>query len=132
MPFLIARRALKVSFFIKLHTVPFFVPGVNTNSPLELMVVTFSGLSLIMLSKCRKFAWTIAKFYWHTALDHLTQSVMCLATDPGAMSSIRARSHTFMEIDHELISKVILFPSAESFKKGCCQLQAKICAGNTG
>ena len=37
--------------------------------------------------------------------------------------------HTFAEIDHEIISKVILLPSAESFKKGCCQLQAKVCAG---
>ena len=27
-------------------------------------------------------------------------------------------SHTFVEIDHELISTVILLPSAESFKKG--------------
>ena len=47
-------------------------------------------------------------------------------------SSIPARSHTFVEIDHEIISTVILLPSAESFKKGCCQLQAKVCARNTG
>ena len=44
---------------------------------------------------------------------------------------IPARSHTFVEIDHEIISMVILLPSAESFKKGC-QLQAKVCAGSTG
>ena len=59
------------------------------------------------------------------------QSVTCLATDtsliadPGVPSPIPARSHTFVEIDHEIISRVILLPSAESFKKGCCQLQAK-------
>ena len=47
-------------------------------------------------------------------------------------SLIPARSHTFVEIDHEIISKVILFTSAESFKKGCCQLQAKVCAQSTG
>ena len=29
---------------------------------------------------------------------------------------------TFVEVDHEMISTVILLPSAESFKKGCCQL----------
>ena len=29
-------------------------------------------------------------------------------------------------------STVILLPSAESFKKGCCQLQAKVCARSTG
>ena len=44
----------------------------------------------------------------------------------------RARSHTFLEIDHEIISTVIHFPSADSFKKGCCQLQAKVCAQITG
>ena len=52
--------------------------------------------------------------------------------DPGLASSIPARSHTFVEIDHEIISAVILLPSAESFKKGCCQLQAKVCAQRTG
>ena len=49
------------------------------------------------------------------------QSVTCLTADPGAESSISARSHTFVEIDHEIISMVILLPSADSFKKGCCQ-----------
>ena len=68
----------------------------------------------------------------------VVQSVMCLATDacltaiPGVASSISARSHTFVEIDHEIISTVILLPSADSFKKGCCQLQAKVCARITG
>ena len=37
-----------------------------------------------------------------------------------------------MEIDHEIISTVILLPSTDSFKKGCCQLQAKVCARITG
>ena len=68
----------------------------------------------------------------------VAQSVTCLATDacltaiPGVASSIPARSHTFVEIDHEIIPTVILLPSADSFKKGCCQLQAKICAQITG
>ena len=34
--------------------------------------------------------------------------------DPGVASSIPARSHTFVEIDHEIISTVILLSSAES------------------
>ena len=55
-----------------------------------------------------------------------------LTADPGVASSIPARSHTFVEIGHEIISTVILLPSAESFKKGCCQLQAKVCARSTG
>ena len=45
--------------------------------------------------------------------------------DPGPV-------HTFVEIDHEIISMVILPPSTDSFKKGCCQLQAKVCARITG
>ena len=56
----------------------------------------------------------------------------CLTAIPGVASSIPARSHTFVEIDHEIISTVILLPSADSFKKGCCQLQAKVCARITG
>ena len=55
-----------------------------------------------------------------------------LTADPGVASSIPARSHTFVEIDREIISTVILLPSAESFKKGCCQLKAKVCARSTG
>ena len=72
------------------------------------------------------------------APGRVAQSVTCLATDaclpadPGVASSIAARSHTFVEIDHEIISTVILLPSADSFKKGCCQLQAKVCAQITG
>ena len=52
----------------------------------------------------------------------------CLTADPGVASSIPAQYHTFVEIDHEIISTVILLPSADLFKKGCCQLQAKVCA----
>ena len=49
----------------------------------------------------------------------VAQSVTCLATDaclnadPGVASSIPAQSHTFVEIDHEIISTVIFLPSAE-------------------
>ena len=35
-------------------------------------------------------------------------------SDPGVMSLIPARSHTFVEINHEVISTVILLPSADS------------------
>ena len=47
---------------------------------------------------------------------------VCLAADPGIASAILTRSHTFVEIDGEIIS-TILFPSADSFKKGCRQLE---------
>ena len=68
----------------------------------------------------------------------VAKSVTCQATDasltadPGVVSSIPAQSHTFLEIDHEINSMVILLPSTESFKKGCCQLQEKVCAQITG
>ena len=50
----------------------------------------------------------------------------CLIADQGVGSSITARSHTFVEIDHEIISMVILLPSADSrrvvvcFKRSMC------------
>ena len=49
----------------------------------------------------------------------VAQLVTCLATDasltadPGVVSSILAWSHTFVEIDDEIISTVILLPFAE-------------------
>ena len=67
----------------------------------------------------------------------IVQWVMCLATDlsltanPGVASLILAGSHTFVEIDHEIISTVVLPLSAESLKKGCCQLQAQVGAQST-
>ena len=69
---------------------------------------------------------------------HVAQSVTCVATDacltadPEVASLIPDQSHTFVEIDYDILSTVILLPSAESFKKGYCQLQAKVCAQSTG
>ena len=39
---------------------------------------------------------------------------MCLTVDLGAASLVPARSHTFTEIDHEIVSTAILLPSADS------------------
>ena len=50
---------------------------------------------------------------------HISQSVTCLAADtcltadPGVASSIPAQSHTFVEIDSEIICMFILLPSAD-------------------
>ena len=69
-----------------------------------------------------------------TILGNVVQSVSCLPTDasltadPGVECFILAGSHTFVEISYKIISTVILLPSAESFKRDCCQLQAKVCA----
>ena len=55
----------------------------------------------------------------HNRVTYIAQSATCLATDacltadPGVASSILVRSHTFMEIGHEIISVVILLLSAE-------------------
>ena len=74
----------------------------------------------------------------HRLPGRVALSVTCLATDacltadPGVASTIPARYHTFVESDHEIISTVILLPSADLFKKGCCQLQGKVCAQITG
>ena len=90
------------------------------------------------LSKCHIVGNHMSGLKYNMRPGRVAQSVTCLATDasltadPGVTSSIPARSHTFVEIDHEIISTFILLPSAESFKKGCCQLQAKVCARSTG
>ena len=69
---------------------------------------------------------------WVAQLVTCLATDACLTADPGVAISIPAQSHTFVEIDHEKISTVILLPSADSFKKSCCQLQAKVCARITG
>ena len=57
--------------------------------------------------------------YLNCLPGRVAQSVTCLVTDakltadPGVASSFPARSHTFVEIDHEIISTVILLSSAE-------------------
>ena len=54
--------------------------------------------------------------YIHANRVHVAQSVTCLGTDasltadPGVASLIPARSHTFVEIDYEIISTVIFPP----------------------
>ena len=39
----------------------------------------------------------------------IAQLVASQIADPGVVSSIMAWSHTFLEIDHEIVSMVILF-----------------------
>ena len=63
---------------------------------------------------------------------HMRCCYACLIAVPGVTSLIPAQSYTFLEIDHEIISTWILLPSADSFKKGCSQLQAKPYTQNTG
>ena len=66
-----------------------------------------------------------------TSDGRVARSVTCLATDgsltadPGLASSILAQSINFVEIDYEIISTVILLPSAESFQEGLLSLTSK-------
>ena len=46
--------------------------------------------------------------YPHSKLDSYLKTIQSLTADTGVVSSIPAPSHTFMEIDHEIISMVIL------------------------
>ena len=68
----------------------------------------------------------------------VAQSETCQATDasltadPGVASLIPAWSHTFVEIDYEIIFTVILLPSAESFKKDYCQFTSESMCTITG
>ena len=48
-------------------------------------------------------------FVHRTKPGPIAQSVASRTADPGVGSSILARSNNFMEIDHEIISSVILF-----------------------
>ena len=56
-------------------------------------------------------------------LGHVEQSLMllttdaCLAADPGVTSSIPARLYSFLEIDHEIISLIILLPYPDSSRR---------------
>ena len=86
------------------------------------------SLSYQFLLRSFKFVLSIIEWPFYTGFT----TDASLTADPWVASWIPAWSHTFMEIDHEIISTVILLPSAESFKKGCCQLQAKVCAPSTG
>ena len=69
---------------------------------------------------------------------HLAQSVTCLTTnacltaDSGITSLIPSPFPYFRGIDHEMLFMDIFLPSDDSFKKGCCQLHAKVCAQSTG
>ena len=46
----------------------------------------------------------------------VVQLVTCLTAAPRVASSIPAQYHTFVEIDHEIISMAILLPSTDSIR----------------
>ena len=52
-----------------------------------------------------------------------------VTADSGVVSSIPARSHTFVDIYQEVISTAILLPSADSRR---VVVTREVCAGSTG
>ena len=76
-------------------------------------MITNGIVSFKIYDKPENFTFEIVKDLGQLP-GRVAQSVTCLATDacltadPGVASSIPVRSHTFVEIDHEMISTVIL------------------------
>ena len=107
---------ISVKLLIELNLVFLSITGGCTGS---------SESTLVKMAHCWKSHATVQTFL---NTGPRRQSVTCLATDacltsdPSVPSLIAARSNTFMEIDHEIISTVIFLPSAKSFKKSSCQL----------
>ena len=60
----------------------------------------------------------------------MPMTLMSPITPPQSVTGLT--TDTCLAIDHEIISTVVLLLSADSFKKSCCQLQAKVCARSTG
>ena len=88
----------------------------------------------IVCSWFKLFAEIISRRHWQVYIPgRIGQLVTCLTTDicltadPGVTSSIPAGSHTFAEIDHEIISTAILLPSTDSrrvvvsYKRKCAR-----------
>ena len=96
---------MSVKLLIELNLVFLSLTGGCTGS---------SESTLVKMAHCWKSHVTV-QIFLHTGPR--LQSVTCLATDaclsadPGVPSLIAARSHTFMEIDREIISTVISIPS---------------------
>ena len=100
-----------------------------------LLVVFRSSLPSLAEQKTRKK--TLSELSWTslTILSNGPRSAVGNVSGYRWASESRSRghrSHTFVEIDHEIISTVILLHSAEPFKKGGCQLQVTACARSTG
>ena len=66
-------------------------------------------------------------------MRNISAKLFCICTSAEFRLSFQLLEILTLQVfDHEMISTVILLPSANSFKKGCCQLQAKVCARITG
>ena len=82
---------------------------IRLHSPISACVIHFLESIFTRLA-----ASIISRFQLVTVTGPVGQSVASLTVDPGIISSIPAWSHTFVEIDCELISTAILLYSADS------------------
>ena len=96
---------------------------------LGLYELTLVQLNIFMYNTLPQFSSYLPAAFQSCTLGHVVQSVMvlaadtCLTADPEIVSSIPARSHTFLEIDHEIVSMVIILPSADSRRVDVSHMQ---------
>ena len=71
-------------------------------------------------------------------MDPKEQLVVSRTADPGVASLIQARSHTFVEIDHEIISMAVLpfliqerLLSVSSESMRTCKPLSQVCLGKS-
>ena len=77
----------------------------NPSLPLQQVILTFY-LTLSSFDSLPPFS---------TFLRKICQLIASLTADPGVMSSILPRTHTFVEIDREIFSMVILLPGLQIY-----------------
>ena len=66
-------------------------------------------------------------------MRNISAKLFCICTSAEFHLSFQLLEILTLQVfDHEMISTVILLPSANSFKKGCCLILAKVCARITG
>ena len=98
---------MSVKLLIELNLVFLSLTGGCTGS---------SESTLVKMAHCWKSHVTVKIFLntgprMQSVTSLATYTCTCLTADPGVQSLIAARSHTFIEIDREIISTVISLPS---------------------
>ena len=99
----------------------------------DLLTPSLSGQGcLCVLNNCYHVAVCVVSFNFICIMKLFRKKFhFGLATSPKSTQGIRPKYPISYPV-WSVILLVILLPSADSFKKGCCQLQAKVCARITG
>ena len=78
----------------------------------------FDFLSLFILNIKNEYIYYMYFFTGpRSTVDNVSAIDASLTPDPRVVSLMLAKSHTFVEIDHEIISTAILIPSAEHSRR---------------